>query len=205
MYAYFIGNITFYDEECVFLETNAGIGYRIFTPGRIIADLVMNPENRKIYTYTAVKEDAIMLYGFLSVEEVNLFRSLITVSGIGPKGAISLLSIMDSNTLKACVLSEDAASLSKAPGIGKKTGERLIIDLRDKFMKEDTAEIILSKPEYSSISVKQDNENPLYKEAFEALSALGFSRNEVVNMLKNVEITDDKEVGNIIFEALQYK
>ena len=127
MYAYFIGKIAEISEDCIVLETNH-IGYNIYMPSSAIQTLsVSSDESIKIYTYTCVREDAFILYGFLSKDDIKLFKLLISVSGIGPKNALGILSSMDGDTFRMSILSQDTKSLSKSPGIGVKTANRLIL------------------------------------------------------------------------------
>lgn len=207
MYAYFVGDITYFGDDYVFLETKNGVAYRIFTPQRVIEELVMRPENRRLYTYTAVREDAMLLYGFLETGDVEFFRDLITVNGIGPKGAVSILSNMEADTVKACILTDDISSLSKVPGIGKKTAERMVLDLKDKLMKAESIDLLIAKNGLAKTdSVKKTKtDNPVLNEASDALMALGFSKAETMAMLSHLEITEDMDAGEVISTALQYK
>ena len=131
MFAYIRGTVAALESDSVILD-HQGIGYRIYVPSAVLAELSVG-EERKLHTYFAVREDAMQLYGFLTADDLELFRLLIGVSGIGPKGALGILGVMSGDELRFAVLSEDAAGLSKAPGIGKKTAQKVIIELKDKL------------------------------------------------------------------------
>ena len=142
-------------------------------------------EELKIYTYLNVKEDAMQLYGFLSKEELNLFKKLIGVSGVGPKGGLSIITACPGDSLQMAIISGDAKAISKAQGIGAKTAQRIIIELKDKI---DLEEVIFtnSGEAVADTGVKSD--------AIEALIALGYSRTSAFNAVNKVDkITDDVE------------
>ena len=203
MYAYFKGDVTDFGPDYVIIETIGGVGYRIFTPSRISMQLLQMPSDRKIYTYTSVREDAIWLYGFIEKEDLNLFKDLINVNGVGPKAALSLLSIMDASEIKACILTQDVSTIAKAPGIGKKTAERMILDLKDRIsFDEDPDQLITSLSVLPSSAGNKDH--PAYKDAFDALEALGFTGAETMKMLSNVTFTDETTASEAVSEALKY-
>ncbi len=135
MYAYIKGTVTGLGSDSVVLDNN-GIGYRISVPGTLIDELSIGDE-RKLYTYFSVREDAMQLFGFLREDDLEVFRLLLGVSGIGPKGALGVLGVMDADDLRLAVLSDDVAAIAKAPGIGKKTAQKVILELRDKLDLED--------------------------------------------------------------------
>ena len=199
MYAYFIGKIAEISEDCIVLETNH-IGYNIYMPSSAIQTLsVSSDESIKIYTYTCVREDAFILYGFLSKDDIKLFKLLISVSGIGPKNALGILSSMDGDTFRMSILSQDTKSLSKSPGIGVKTANRLILELRDKIKPEDLLTGI-QNPEFN-----EDDKNIILirNEANEALTTLGYSSSDSYRILRQITITKDSKVENVIKEALK--
>ena len=199
MYAYFIGKITEISEDCIVLETNH-IGYNIYMPSSTIQSLsVKREESVKIYTYTCVREDAFILYGFLSKDDIKLFKLLISVSGIGPKNALGILSSMDGDTFRMSILSQDTKLLSKSPGIGVKTANRLILELKDKIKPDDLLNGLQS-PE-----VTEDDKNIILirNEANEALTTLGYSSSDSYKILRQITITKDSKVENVIKEALK--
>lgn len=118
----------------------AGVGYLIYIPTQYFDMLPDEGEDVKIYTYLCVREDAMILYGFLSKDDLEIFKLLITVSGIGPKGGLAILSTLSADDLRFAILSGDSKAISKAPGIGAKTAQRVILDLKDKLSLEDAFE-----------------------------------------------------------------
>lgn len=164
--SYIKGIITYKTNTFVVVECN-GIGYKIFVSSATLSSLNEN-ETIMIYTFMNVKEDDISLFGFLTQQEQTIFHQLLSVSGIGPKGALAFLSEMTPEEIIIAILSEDIKTLSKAPGIGKKTAQRLILELKDKVKTEEITQ---------QTSQKDTSEK---WEAVEALTSLGYSRSEAV-------------------------
>lgn len=131
MYAFISGTVASLGPDYIVVD-NGGIGYRVFVPVSV-TEALETGESVKLFTHFSVREDAMLLYGFLSQEDLDLFRLLIGVSGVGPKGAMGILAVLDADSLRFAVLSEDAASIAKAPGIGKKTAQKVILELKDKL------------------------------------------------------------------------
>ncbi|MBO5081472.1 MAG: Holliday junction branch migration protein RuvA [Lachnospiraceae bacterium] len=198
MYAYFIGRITYMTADSVVLEVN-NIGYNIKVSAQTIQNLGHLSGEVKLYTYTYVKEDALGLFGFLTREELELFKMMLTVNGIGPKGALSILSTLSVDTLRFAILSGDAKSIAKAPGVGAKSAERLIIDLKDKINAEDV--FTLNSSESNAVIVTQ--ELPAKKEAIEALTALGYSATDALKAVNQITCTEDTTVEEILKQALK--
>lgn len=198
MYAYFIGKITYMTADSVVLEVN-NIGYNIKVSAQTIQNLGHLSGEVKLYTYTYVKEDALGLFGFLTREELELFKMMLTVNGIGPKGALSILSTLSVDTLRFAILSGDAKSIAKAPGVGAKSAERLIIDLKDKINAEDV--FTLNSSESNAAIVIQ--ELPAKKEAIEALTALGYSATDALKAVNQITCTEDTTVEEILKQALK--
>lgn len=198
MYAYFIGKITYMTADSVVLEVN-NIGYNIKVSAQTIQNLGHLSGEVKLYTYTYVKEDALGLFGFLTREELELFKMMLTVNGIGPKGALSILSTLSVDTLRFAILSGDAKSIAKAPGVGAKSAERLIIDLKDKINAEDV--FTLNSSESNAGIVTQ--ELPAKKEAIEALTALGYSATDALKAVNQITYTEDTTVEEILKQALK--
>ncbi len=198
MYAYFIGKITYMTADSVVLEVN-NIGYNIKVSAQTIQNLGHLSGEVKLYTYTYVKEDALGLFGFLTREELELFKMMLTVNGIGPKGALSILSTLSVDTLRFAILSGDAKSIAKAPGVGAKSAERLIIDLKDKINAEDV--FTLNSSESNAVIVTQ--ELPAKKEAIEALTALGYSATDALKAVNQITCTEDTTVEEILKQALK--
>lgn len=198
MYAYFIGKITYMTADSVVLEVN-NIGYNIKVSAQTIQNLGHLSGEVKLYTYTYVKEDALNLFGFLTREELDLFKMMLTVNGIGPKGALSILSTLSVDTLRFAILSGDAKSIAKSPGVGAKSAERLIIDLKDKINAEDV--FTLNSSESNAVIVTQ--ELPAKKEAIEALTALGYSATDALKAVNQITCAEDTTVEEILKQALK--
>ena len=137
MIAYVNGIVEDIAEDNVVLDVN-GLGYNIKISADTASRLPGIGEPVKLYTYTCVREDAFLLYGFLTRSDLEIFKKLITVNGIGPKGGLAILSVMDGDDLRFAILSGDVKAISKAPGIGSKTAQRVILDLKDKISYDDT-------------------------------------------------------------------
>lgn len=144
MYAYIKGTLEETGEDYIVVEAG-GIGYQIFTTGQTFQYLPSMGEEVKVYTYLHVREDAMILFGFLTKDDLFVFRLLLGVSGIGPKGALAVLSVMTTDDLRFAVLGDDAKAIAKAPGVGAKTAQRLILELKDKLSLEDAFEQKLAK------------------------------------------------------------
>lgn len=200
MYSYIKGILTDMEEDLVVVEAG-GIGYNIYTTGQTFDYLPSIGEEIKLYTYLNVREDAMVLYGFLTKDDLRVFKLLIGVSGIGPKGALAILSVMTTDDLRFAVLGEDAKAIAKAPGIGAKTAQRLILELKDKFSLEDAFEQKLENT--VSKNEKLDGVKSAKNEAVQALVALGYSSSEALKAIGDVEITADTDVEDILKSALK--
>lgn len=200
MYSYIKGILTDMEEDLVVVEAG-GIGYNIYTTGQTFDYLPSVGEEVKLYTYLNVREDAMVLYGFLTKDDLRVFKLLIGVSGIGPKGALAILSVMTTDDLRFAVLGEDAKAIAKAPGIGAKTAQRLILELKDKFSLEDAFEQKFENT--ASKNEKADGVKSAKNEAVQALVALGYSSSEALKAIGDVEITADTDVEDILKSALK--
>ena len=201
MIAYLNGILAEIEEENIVIEVN-GIGYNVRIPAGMAGRLPQIGEVVKLYTYTSVREDAIGLYGFLSRDDLNMYRQLITVSGIGPKGGLSVLSAMSADELRMAVISQDAKAIAKAPGVGTKTAQRIILELKDKISLEDTAMMreVNQVPQGSMLTIKSQAQT----EAVEALTALGYSSSEALRAVKAVlQETPDLDVEALLKAALK--
>lgn len=165
-------------ENAVILENN-GIGYEIFMTGSSIEQVSRIDGEVKIHTYFQVREDAMQLYGFLSKDDLEMFRLLLNVNGIGPKAALGVLAGLTADELRFAVLSDDIKTISKAPGIGKKTAQKLILELKDKLKLEDAFEKKLAH-EQEAASVSGFLIHDGRQEAAEALIALGYSSTDAM-------------------------
>ena len=194
MYAYIKGILAEITEDAIIVE-NQGIGYEIAVPGQVFDYLPSVGEEVKIYTYHYVREDAILLYGFLTKEDVRIFKMLIGVSGIGPKGALSILSVLSTDDLRFAILGDDAKAIAKAPGVGAKTAQRVIIELKDKLSLEDAFEQKLAN------QAQKAELNPavgVKNEAILALTSLGYSQSEALKVLQGIEISPDDQVEDVL-------
>lgn len=200
MYSYIKGTLEEVSEDLIVVENN-GIGYNIRISARMLDALPARGEQVKIYTYLYVKEDAFSLFGFPSRDELEMFKLLINVSGIGPKGGLAVLSVLSANDLRFAIVAEDAKTISKAPGIGSKTAKRLIIELKDKIDLE--AAIETGFEEMETPAAGGNSNNRIRKEASEALVALGYSATEASKVLSSIEITEVDDVESVLKAALK--
>lgn len=198
MYSYIKGVLTDVEEEVVVVEAG-GIGYNIHTTGQTFRNLPSIGEEVKLYTYLNVREDAMILYGFVTKDDLRVFKLLIGVNGIGPKGALAILSVMTTDDLRFAVLGEDAKAISKAPGVGAKTAQRLILELKDKLSLEDAFEQKLA----NTSEQPAVNSNGAKGEAVQALVALGYSSSEALKAVNGVETAEDMDVEDILKAALK--
>lgn len=178
-----------------------GIGYEIQIPVSV-AQVLPNPGNVvKIYTYTYVREDALGLFGFLTQDDLKIFKLLITVNGVGPKAALAILSAMTADELRFAILAEDAKAIAKAPGIGPKTAKRMIIELKDKLNLESMieghgdAEMSLSDLGDAAANVRD--------EVIMALTALGYGNTEAVRAVRAVSGADEMDSETLLKQALK--
>lgn len=200
MIGYIRGTLEEADEQCIIVDCH-GVGYRIFVPGSAFAGALPMGEEVKIYTYLSVREDAMQLFGFRTRDDLGMFRLLLNVSGIGPKGALGILSAMTADELRFAVLADDAAAISKAPGIGKKTAQKLILELKDKLDLQEAFEQKLTNGAAGS-QIPEGHSNSI-QEAVEALSALGYSATEALRVVKRVEGAETMSVEALLKAALK--
>ena len=198
MYAYFKGKLAYVGEDSIILDVH-DVGYRILLSPASIAFLPQIGEYVQLYTYTSVREDAIWLYGFLNHDDLEIFKKCITVSGIGPKVGMAILSVMDAQALRYAIVSGDAKAIAKAPGIGPKTAQRLILELKDKISLEDT----LVNTETNGVRVIADFRSSNMDEALEALVALGYSSSEALKAIKAVDNASEMDVEVLLKAALK--
>ena len=190
------GTVAYLGQDYCLLETPGGVGYRVFMPSSHLAQLILNKDVR-VLTHTAVREDAILLYGFLSQEYYSLFELLLGVSGVGPKMALGILSAIKPDDFYLAIQSKDMKVLVKLPGIGKKTAERMLLELKDKvgsFTDDAGREIAETTSAGGSSSVA---------EAIEAMESLGYSRSEILPILKQIPDCSDLSSDVILKQALK--
>ena len=188
-------------EDSVVVEAG-NIGYRIFIPSSVLGELPGLGEEVKIYTYFSVREDGMSLFGFLSRQDLEMFRQLIGVNGVGPKSALGILSALKPDVLRLAVISGDAKAISKAPGVGAKTAQRIILDLKDKIKAEDVLFAGADLEESSKTDLSGMAEAG--KEAVEALTALGYSASEAQTAVKKVAITEGMTSEDVLKGALKH-
>lgn len=197
MYAYFRGKIAAKEPDLVIVEVNS-IGYNIRISAGTASLLPPVGGEAKLYTYTSVREDAIALYGFLTKDDLDMFKLLISVNGIGPKGGQSILSVMSPDDLRFAIVSGDAKMIAKAPGIGAKTAQRIILDMRDRVSLEDTLHADGGEARIES-SVPES-----LREAVEALTALGYGVTEASRAVKEVKGAEQMAVEEILKASLKH-
>ena len=197
MISYIRGELAAVEKEKVIVDVG-GVGYGIYMPGQAMGLLPQPGNEVKIHTYLNVREDAMQLFGFLTRDDLEVFKLVIGVSGIGPKGGLSILSQLTPDDLRCAVLSGDVKALSAAPGIGTKTAEKLIIELKDKLNIED----VLTHAADSSAAAVPVNNGGIQSEAVQALVALGYGSTESLRAVKQVEL-DNPTVEDVLKEALK--
>lgn len=182
-------------DYCI-IETAGGVGYRVFMPAAHLAQLAQGAAAH-VYVHTAVREDAIILYGFLSQEYYDLFELLLTVSGVGPKMALGILSAVKPDAFYLAVQSRDIKVLTKLPGIGKKTAERMLLELKDKVGTAADA-----SAEGAPAGVPAAGSGAV-AEAMEALASLGYTNSEIVPVIKQIADIDTLTSEAILKQALK--
>lgn len=197
MIAFVKGKLEEIESDYVVIDRN-GIGFKISVPGTVIPKLPNKGEEIKLHTYFHVKEDVMQLFGFLIKEDLNLFKLLITVNGVGPKVALAILSSFSADVLIFAILSEDYKTISKAPGVGKKIAQKIVLEIKDKVTKIFD-EKILSLPDEESDASAQMNQN----DAIEVLKALGYSAAEALKAVQSVENASELTSDEIVKFALK--
>lgn len=187
MYEYIKGIYAGFNKDYIILENN-GIGYRVFTSGSTISNMPEVQEEVMLYTQQIVREDFIGLYGFLTKEELGMFNLLLTINGVGAKATLSLLSISNVNSLKSAIVSGDEKAITRAPGIGKKIAQRVILELKDKLK----VDAVNTSDDLAVNNVSSENINNA-NEAMYALISLGYSEREAETALRSVDKNDSIE------------
>jgi Holliday junction DNA helicase RuvA len=194
MYDYIRGTYQGIFKDYVTIE-NHGMGYKIYSSGHTMAQMPAMGQETVLYLTQIIREDFVGLYGFTSREELELFLVLITINGVGAKAALSLLSASSPDKLKFAIIEGDEALLMRAPGIGKKIAQRLILELKGKLRVENPSLA-------ASLTEKQSAEENSSVEALAALISLGYSEREAKAALKNIE--ENQSIEGIIKDALRY-
>ena len=192
------GQVAFLGTDNSIIDTAGGVGYRVFMPAAHLAQLAVGKEIR-VHVHTAVREDAILLYGFLSQDYYDLFQLLLTVSGVGPKMALGILSSVKPDAFYLAIQSKDIKVLVKLPGIGKKTAERMLLELKDKVgglgLTEDAGA--------DFTDTAQNGGSGAVAEAIEALTSLGYSNSEIMPILKEIPNCSSLKGEDILRQALK--
>ena len=202
MFYYISGKLAYLDPSFAVLDAN-GVGYKLTISGTTHASMpphlsVSEAPTVKLFTHMSVREDGIELLGFSSEEELASFKLLITVSGVGPKAAISILSQLTPQKLAIAICTDDKKAIAKANGIGPKTAARIILELKDKFAKENIS--VADTDTFDDITAPTNSNKR--KDAEDALTVLGYSRSEAATVLRSID-TNSLELDEIIRLALK--
>ena len=200
MISYVRGELAAIEEQKAVIDVG-GVGYGVYMPQQAMTLLPAVGSTVKLYTYLNVKEDAMQLFGFLTRDDLEIFRLVIGVSGIGPKGGLNILSSMSPDELRFAIMSGDAKAISAAPGIGKKTAEKLIVELRDKVDIEEMLEHAAHGSGEGAAAAAVDGD--MQAEAVQALVALGYGSAESMRAVKKTS-PECATVEDILKEALKY-
>ncbi len=195
MYHYIKGVYAHLNKDYIVIE-NSGIGYKIFTSGNTISQLPSTGNEVKLYLQQIVREDFLGIYGFYSMDELDLFNRLITISGVGARAALSILSINSVDKLKYDIYNGNDKSLAKAAGVGKKLSQRIILELKDKIKLHEVESLNLDKSEDSMTN------DAVMEEAKEALIALGYNEKESEKAL--LHVNNKQDLQGILKEALKF-
>ena len=194
MYAYLKGTVTDISDDNLVIDVH-DVGYNVRISAGTAQCLPPIGEEIKIYTYTLVREDTFELYGFLTKDDLDMFKKLITVNSIGPKGGLSILSVMDSDTLRYAIISGDAKAISKAPGVGQRSAEKIILDLKGKI------DMPISSGSGHDSSAPSVNGN--VQETLEALISLGYSSSEALKAINKIPDAGSMDVEKLLKAALK--
>lgn len=199
MIAFVKGSLADVESDRVIIDVG-GIGYNVFVSSYTMGRLPLEGNEVKLYTYLNVKEDLMQLYGFLSKDELRIFKLLIGVNGIGPKGGLGILSYLTPDDLRFAVMANDVKAISAAPGIGKKTAEKLILELKDKLGSIEPEEV----PTSESVTGNTLFSKEIQTDAVQALVALGYGGTEALRAVTNVMTEQEDSVEEILKKALKF-
>lgn len=201
MFSYLKGYLTQKGQNFAVIEVS-GIGFKVYTSATTLQSISASEENSLVtfYTYLYIKEEIMDLYGFSSQEELNMFELLISVSGVGAKGAIAILSSLTPSKLAVSLVTNDVASIKKASGIGPKTAQRIILELKDKIKNEE----LIASPQEKSAEEAEFIANDARSEAVSALMVLGYSKFEAERAVAKAspDLTDTEEIIKSALKAL---
>jgi len=195
---YIRGKLVYIGEDNIVVECN-NIGYQIYIPNSLLEHIPSTEKEIKIFTYLEHKEDALTLYGFLSKNQVEVFKTLLFVSGVGPKIALSALSLYTPEDIYEAILNEDVSALCKIPGVGKKTAKRIVLEIKDKINK------IITDTSEERIKVIDIHLSEIDKNAIKALQALGYNYKEAVAAVRSIdkELKKKHDLNVVIKYALR--
>lgn len=185
-------------DDYIILDVG-GIGFNVHVPLNQIALISNTGEDIKLYTHMSVREDAMTLYGFFSYDDLQLFKLLIGVSGVGPKYALGILSTFTPSDLRMAIMSNDAKTISKAPGIGLKSAQKIILELKDRISIED----VIHTSSRLNIDLQGDLLSENMQDALDALMALGYSATDSMRAVRNCDISGNDDVEMILKKALK--
>ena len=190
------------DDGSLIINVN-GIGFEVFVPAELLGRASFNTDaDLELYTYMQVKEDGMSLFGFATLDELSIFKKIIIVSGIGPKGGISILSTLNREQFIMAVLDENSDLIAKAPGIGKKTAAKLVLELKDKFKLQDALTGSVSISDVADTPASKADEG-LISDAIAALVSLGYTSAESTKAVRAVQITEDMTVDRLLSLSLR--
>ncbi|MCR5143791.1 MAG: Holliday junction branch migration protein RuvA [Lachnospiraceae bacterium] len=192
MYSYISGELVDVENDYIVVDNN-GIGYQLFVSLSTKYHVPAIGQDVKVYTYLNVKEDDMQLFGFLTKEELGLFKLLITVNGIGPKNALGILGTLEPADLRFAIMAEDAKAIAKAPGVGPKSAQRVIIDLRDKIESVEISGV--SNTAVSSL-------NTMKRDVIDSLENMGYSSSQVLKAMDELNISDDDNIEDVLKQVL---
>lgn len=198
MFEYIRGTVEYITEDTIVVDNN-DIGYKIMTSGMNTAAVKLH-DKVTMYTYMHIREDDMSLFGFLTRDEINVFKLLISVSGIGPKVALAILSALSLEELRIAVLSDDAKAIAKANGVGAKTAQRVVLELRDKFKLEDA----FDNGYASGDDLSYVGSNDIISETAMALTSLGYSNVDALRAIKKVPGSEGMTVEELLKASLKF-
>lgn len=205
MISYIKGTLAAIEADLIVVEAG-NVGLAVHVPVSLLDELPGLGQEVTVYTYFQVREDAMTLYGFLHKQDREMFRQLIGVNGIGPKGALGILSVLRPDDLRLAIVSGDAKAIAKAPGIGNKTAQRLILDLKDKVSMEEVLSNLggVSPAGVMEAASVRAGLKEAAKEAVDALVALGYTNMEASKAVKQVEVTEGMTAEDVLKASLKH-
>ncbi len=201
MIAFLKGEVADMTEGSIILDVN-GVGYEALVPGQLLSMLEGIGQSLKLYTHMQVREDTVTLFGFLTRDDLQMFRMLISVNGVGPRAGLSILSALGADDLRFAVLADDAKRISKTPGIGAKTAQKIILELKDKLDLEEAFEKKLAAAE-NAPEISAAAGDDIIQDAVQALVALGYGSTEALKAVRSVKPAENMNTEDILKEALK--